>query len=90
MIDTTQILLFTVVTALTILLIVIGIQVVFILREVRKMFEKMNKMMEDATMVTGSIGRSFNEISGFTTGLKGVLKIFSIFAKKEDKNAGEK
>lgn len=91
MIDTTQILLYTVVSALTVLLIIIGIQVIFILQEVRKMFQKMNRMLEDATVLTGTISRSVGEFSGFASGLKSVLKIFSVFSKKEDeKNAAGK
>lgn len=87
MIDTTQILLFTVVTALTILLVILGIQIFFILREIRRMLEKVNKMFDDATVVTGSISRSFHEISGFGEGIKTVLRIFGRFGKKGDKKA---
>ena len=48
MIDPIQILIIVVVSALTILLIVIGVQIVFILQEIRKSFQKVNKMLEIA------------------------------------------
>lgn len=83
MVDTTQILLYTVVVALTILLIVIGIQVFLILKEIKKMLEKANKMMDDATKLTGSISSSFHEISGFASGIKTVFKVFDVFNKKD-------
>ena len=89
MIDTTQILLFTVVTSLTVLLIIIGIQLFFILREIRRMLQKTNKMMEDASHVTGSISRSFHEVSGFAEGIKTVFRIFGKLGNKGDKKSHE-
>lgn len=83
MLDSTQILLFTVVTSLTVLLIIIGIQIFFILKEVRKIFQKLNIMMNDATVVTGTISKSVTQLSGFSTGLKTVLGVLNIFTKKE-------
>ena len=46
MLDTTQILLFAVVTILTVLLVFIGWQIFQILGEVRKMLQKFNTMVD--------------------------------------------
>ena len=81
--DTTQILLVIVVTVLTIIFSVIGIQVVFILMEFRKMIEKMNKMLDDAGLVTGGISRSVTGMSGMVEGLKTGLSIVHLFGKKK-------
>lgn len=83
--DTTQILLIVVVTVLTILLTIIGIQVVFILKELRKTVEKMNKMLGDAGSVTGGISRSVTGMSGMFEGLKAGLSLVSHFGKKKDR-----
>lgn len=85
--DTTQILLIVVVTVLTILLTVIGIQVVYILVEVRKSAQKVNEMLDDATEVTGGISRSFSGMSGLVAGLKSGLSIVSWFGKKKNKES---
>ena len=81
--DTTQILLTVVVTVLTILLSIIGVQIVFILSEVRKAFEKMNKMLDDAGLVTGGISRSVSGMSGMFEGLKAGLNLVNLFGKKK-------
>ena len=86
--DATQILLIVVVTVLTILLTVIGIQVVYILMEVRKSAQKVNRMLDDAGQVTGGISRSVTGMSGLVSGLKSGLSIVSWFGKKKDKEHG--
>ena len=80
--DTTQILLTAVVSVLTVLLSIIGVQIVFILIEVRKSLEKMNKMLDDAGTVTGGISRSVTGMSGIMEGLKTGLSIVNLFGKK--------
>lgn len=82
--DTTQVLLTIVVTVLTILLAVIGVQIVFILSEFRKTAEKINKMLDDAGSVTGGISRSLTGMTGLVEGLKTGLSLVSRFGKKRD------
>ena len=82
MTDTTQILLITVITVLTILLVVIGIQVVYILKEFRKSMEKINKILDDAGLMSGSVAKSVSALSGVTDGLKTAFSILGIFKKK--------
>ncbi len=85
MFDTTQILLVTVVTILTIILAVIGIQVVFILQEFRRMLERTSKIMEDAGRVTEGISTSFTGVSGILAGFKTGLTAVNVFHKKKNK-----
>ncbi|MBI2611823.1 hypothetical protein HYW54_03705 [Candidatus Gottesmanbacteria bacterium] len=88
MIDPIQILIIVVVSSLTILLIVIGIQIVFILQEIRKSFQKINKMLDDMTTVSSSFSKSVTNLSGFTSGLSGFLHFFRLLIhKKEDQDA---
>lgn len=82
--DTTQILLTVVITVLTVLLAVIGIQVVFILGEIRKTIIRMNKMLEDAGTITGGISKSLTNVGGLFEGLKTGLQVVNFFGKKKE------
>lgn len=84
--DITQILLIVVTVILTVLLVVIGIQVVYILKEVRKSMEKVNVMLDDATEVTGGISKSVTGMSGLVEGIKAGLSVVNIFGKKKSKD----
>ena len=86
MIDPTQILLFSVVIILTILLIIIGWQIFQILVELHKMIVKFNQMVNGAVEISGNLGKSFRDLSGFSEGLKTVLGFLKIFKKKDKKN----
>lgn len=89
MIDTAQALLIAVITTLTIILAVIGIQFILILREFKKMVEKINLMLGDARVITKSVSGSVGEVSGLVSGFSTIFKIFSLFRKKEKKKEGK-
>ncbi len=82
--DPTQILLIIVISVLTVLLVIIGIQVVYILQEIRKSLQKMNKMMDDATVVTAGISKTVNGATGLVEGIKTGLSLVNMFGKKRD------
>jgi len=92
MLSPTQILLIIVVSVLTAVLAVIGIQVFLILKEGRRSVEKVNKMLDDAgtisSAVTKPITSLFNSIGGFS-GLSGILG-WLINRKKKKQNQEEK
>lgn len=86
MLDPTQTLLVAVITTLTILLTIIGIQVVQILKEVKKTLEKVNGMLDKSDHLLTSIAEPLEEMSDFFSGLKkgaGVLTLLSRFIKKK-------
>ena len=83
--DTTQLIIITVSIALTALLIVLGIQVFYILKEIRFSIKKVNKMLEDMGKVTGTVGDSVQNIGGFVSGLKsGLAMVGTLKHKKGD------
>lgn len=82
MIDTTQILLIAVITVLTVILTVIGIQLIYILREFRKTVEKTNKILDDTGLITESIAKPVVGISSLITGIKAGVDIANIFKRK--------
>jgi len=97
MVDSTQIVLFLVIIVLTILLVVLGIQVFFILRELRRAVAKANKILEDTGIITESVSTPLATLSSLMMGVKtgvsvaNLLKKVSKFGEKkiENKNDGE-
>lgn len=85
MIEPTQILLFSVVIILTVIMVIIGWQIFQIFAEVRKMLSKLNMMIDGAATISGNLGKSFKDLSGFTEGLRTVLGFLTIFKKKDKK-----
>lgn len=85
MIDPTQVLLIVVITVLTILLALIGIQVFFILREVQQSIKKMNKILDDAGSVSASIARPITALSESITGVSGLAGLVGWLTKRKKK-----
>jgi hypothetical protein len=81
MIDTVQVILVLVILILAVLLVVLGVQVFFILRELRSTVKKTNKILTDAAIVTDKVTgpiASFASIAeGITTGTA-IAKVFKI------------
>lgn len=93
MIEPTQILLLIVVVLLTSLTVIIGWQIFQILVEIRKTLSKFNSMADGAVNMTQNLGRSFQNLNGFSDGLKAILKIFKTFKKRnlsQDQQTEEK
>lgn len=80
-----QILLFLVVTILTTLLALSGIQVIHILTELRETMKKVNKMMDDFNLITSSVAKPVAGVSGFVMGLKSGSDVFRLFLKNNQK-----
>lgn len=89
MLDVNQILLSAVVVTLTTLMVFIGLQIYHILSEIRKMLIKFNTMADGAVNFTNNMGKSFQNLSGFTEGLKAILGLFHIFKKKKEEKNNE-
>ena len=70
MTDTIEILLIVVVTTLTVLLAIIGVQIILILTEVRNILKKTDSMMGDAERITHSVVEPVEEASSFVMGIK--------------------
>jgi hypothetical protein len=86
MIDPLQALIFSVVIILTVVTTIIGWQIFQILIEIKKILLKINKMMDETMSITGNLGKSIQNINGFSEGLKTVFGIFRIIDKKRVKH----
>lgn len=93
MLSPTQILLIIVVSVLTAVLTVIGIQIFLILKEGRRSVEKVNKMLDDAGTISSAITKPIaslsNSISGFS-GISGLLGWLVNRKKKNEDKGGKK
>ena len=80
--EPTQLTIIIISFALTILLIILGIQVWYILKEFRISLQKMNTMLDDAKKVSGTLSEGIVGMSGFMNGLKtGLSAVTSLLHK---------
>ncbi|MBI3619568.1 hypothetical protein HY214_00245 [Candidatus Roizmanbacteria bacterium] len=85
--DSTQLLLTVVLTVTMILLILVGWQLIFLLRETRRTLTKVNRIIDAFEHVGLSLDHGLGEIYGFMTGLKTLFKVIDVFhLKKHDKS----
>lgn len=68
--DSVQLVLLIVIILLTILLIVLGVQVFFILREVRRALGKASKVIDDAGSIAQSVQAPISAVSSLALGLR--------------------
>ena len=83
--DLTQIFLTIVIIILTVLLTVIGIQVYRILKDFHKTVNKMNKILDDSSVVSEIAAKEATSFSDF---MNGITSLFSFLGalKKRHKN----
>lgn len=82
MIDTVQAVLLFVVVTLTFLLLVLGVQVFFILRELRLTVSKANKVLDDTGVITESVSEPISKLSVLASGVKTGAAIASLLKRK--------
>ncbi len=84
--DPVQLVIIVISLSLTILIVVLGVQVFFILKEIRRSMQKMNKMLDDFGKVTGTVGEGAQHLLGIASGIKAGMSVFSSFRKKGEKD----
>jgi hypothetical protein len=88
--DTAQVLLVTVVVILTLLLVILGIQVLLILKELKETIMKINKVLDDAGIISESVSTPIASMSSILSGVKTGMSILTLFKKKKKaKNSTE-
>lgn len=90
MIDPAQTALFLVIIALTILLLVLGIQVFFILRDFRKTINKANKVLDDTGSITESVSGPISSLSTIAMGIKTGANFAKMLRRKDSKEQDAK
>lgn len=91
MIDPVQAVLLVVIILLTILLLVLGVQVFFILKELKETVFRTNKILENTESITESVSEPMSFISGLLFSSKSLATISKILKKvrSEEKEDGE-
>ena len=84
MTDPAQILLFIVIIILTLLLLILGIQVFFILKDLRKTITKANKVLDNTGDITQSVSQPLSSLASILMGLKMGGTIAKIIKKATD------
>ncbi len=79
--DSAQIILIVVIILLAILLIALGIQVFFILREFRKTVSKANKVLDNTNVITQSVSTPISSLSSIAAGIKTGASFINLFKK---------
>ena len=79
--DSAQIILITVIVILTILLLALGVQVFFILREFKKTVSKANKVLDNTSVITQSVSAPISSLSSIATGIKTGATFINLFKK---------
>ncbi len=84
--DTTQLLLTIVLSLSTCLLIIIGVQLIFVLRELKKTLHSVNRIVEGFDSLGAGLDHGLSEVAGFMNGFKALLKIVDVVHKKHEKS----
>lgn len=89
--DPAQTALFLVIIVLTLLLLALGIQVFFILRDLRQTVSKANKVLDDTGVITKSVSGPISSLSSLAMGLKAGGAFLSLLkGKKKSKKEEDK
>lgn len=83
--DTVQALLIAVVIVLTVMLVVVGFQVFYILRELRKTIDRANKVLSNTESITDSVKAPIATFSSMLIGLKSGTAIAEFLKKLKEK-----
>lgn len=84
--DLTQALLVLVIVVLTSFLIIVGVQVYFILKDVRVTLNRLNKVLDNAGVITDKIREPFDSGSSINLGLRALLSFLNLWRRKEKKD----
>jgi len=87
--DPVQITIIAISAVLTLLLVILGVQVWYIFKEIRTSFTKMNSMLDDAKKVTSTVGESVSGMAGIASGIRAALSVFKVFRKNDKEDVYE-
>ncbi len=87
--DSTQLLLLIIIIILTVFLVVIGVQVFFILKELKITLTNLNKVLGDVGEITEKVKHPATFFSALTQGLKTSLAIFESLKRKNKGDSHE-
>lgn len=87
--EITSTVLIVVVIILTLILGIVGIQLVLVLAELRKTLRRVNETLDHAEAKINSVVQPFQNLGGMATGLQTGLKVFEAFVTWLQRNRDE-
>ncbi len=82
--DTTQLLLIIILSISCILLTIIGIQLIFVLKDLRQTIKRINKIVDGFESLGVGLDHGLGEVVGFFNGFKTVAKALEIVHHKRN------
>lgn len=86
MIDPVQAVLLVVIILLTLLLLVLGVQVFFILRELRNTLTRATRVLQNTETITESVSEPMSLLSGLVLSTKSLSTISKILKRVRDRD----
>lgn len=90
MIDPGQVLIISAITVMTVLLTILGVQLIFVLRELHQTLGRINKIVFEFEKIGSSISHGYSEVTGFVTGIKKIFDVVEFAAKNKKGNGKNK
>lgn len=84
--DITQVVIIVSLILVTAIIIVCGVGLYAILRELRITIQKTNTILDDTKLITGSVAQPISSFSEFVMGFKSGMKIFNNVFNKDKKD----
>ncbi|MDO8551563.1 MAG: hypothetical protein Q7S03_02685 [bacterium] len=81
----TQVILILSIAALTVILVLVGFQVFLIFREFRSSVKKLNRVLDDAGSVSGTVARQVTNVGDFITSAKTTFELAKNLVIREGK-----
>ncbi len=85
--DATQLLLTLVLTITAVLFVIIGVQLIFLLKELRKTLKGINTIIQGFESMGVGLNHGAAEIVGFFNGFKSLIKLFDLFGDKKNEKS---
>jgi len=84
--DTTQLVIIISIVSVSLVIVVCGIWLMFILKELRLTLKKTNGIIDDTKALTSSLSQPLSSLSDFVMGFKNGLHLFNSLFPKEKKD----
>lgn len=83
--DITQIIIMVSILSVSVVIIVCGVWVALILKELKSTVIKTNSILDDTKLITSSVAQPVSTISEFLSGFKSGINLLNSFFKKKEK-----
>lgn len=83
MIDTNQLLIIITTTVMTVLLTIIGIQLIFLLHDARRFISHLNSILDEFEKIGIHLRSGYSEVTTFFSGIQKMLQVIDFVSKKK-------